>query len=125
MKSITALKSSDFNQSPVDSYEIYKKMQAITYTVGQRLKAARLSKGLSRQQLASEIGMYQTICRIEVGVFEQLDAVYTMAHFLNVDIIDLFAEPFTYSEKPSYGAICRENKILKKMLDERSQNKNR
>lgn len=125
MKSIPALKSSDFNQSPVDSYEIYKKMQAITYTVGQRLKAARLNKGLSRQQLASEIGMYQTICRIEVGVFEQLDAVYTMAHFLNVDIIDLFAEPFTYSEKPSYGAICRENKILKKMLDERSQNKNR
>jgi transcriptional regulator with XRE-family HTH domain len=126
MKSVTAVNKNDFNQSPVDSYEIYKKMQAITYTVGQRLKTARLNKNLSRQQLAAEIGMYQTICRIEVGVFEQLDAVYTIAQFLEVNISDLFAEPFTYSEKPSYGAICRENKILKKMLDDqRSQNKNR
>jgi len=126
MKSVTGVNNNDFNQSPVDSYEIYKKMQAITYTVGQRLKTARLNKNLSRQQLAAEIGMYQTICRIEVGVFEQLDAVYIIAQFLEVNITDLFAEPFTYSEKPSYGAVCRENKILKKMLDDkRSQNKNR
>lgn len=121
MKSITKLivKSSDFNQTPVDGYEIYKKMQAITYTVGQRIKAARINKGLSRQQLASEIGMYQTICRIEVGIFEQLDALYIIASYLDIEMSDLFAEPFTYSEKPSYGAICRENKMLKKIIHDK------
>ena len=108
----------DFMSDPVDSYEIYKKMQAITYTVGQRLKKARTDKGLSRQQLADQIGMYQTICRIEVGIFEQLEAVHKIANHLEVNLKDLFAEPFTYSEKPSYGAICRENKLLKKMLAE-------
>ena len=108
----------DFMSDPVDSYEIYKKMQAITYTVGQRLKKARTDKGLSRQQLADQIGMYQTICRIDVGIFEQLEAVHKIANHLEVNLKDLFAEPFTYSEKPSYGAICRENKLLKKMLAE-------
>ena len=93
-------------------------MQAITYTVGQRLKKARTDKGLSRQQLADQIGMYQTICRIEVGIFEQLEAVHKIANHLEVNLKELFAEPFTYSEKPSYGAICRENKLLKKMLAE-------
>lgn len=114
----TEVIKNDFTNDPVDSYEIYKKMQAVTYTVGQRLKAARLNKGLSRQQLASQIGMYQTICRVEVGIFEQLDSVQIIAQHLQVSMHDLFQEPFTYSEKPSYGAICRENKLLKKMLAE-------
>lgn len=122
IKKVDVLKN-DFTQDPVDSYEIYKKMQAITYTVGQRLKTARLNKGLSRQQLAEQIGMYQTICRIEVGIFEQLDAVYLIAQHLDINMTDLFSEPFTYSEKPSYGAICRENKLLKKMLAEQRAKK--
>ena len=116
-----AMKSSnnEFDKNPVDSYDIYKKLQAVTYTVGVRIKAARINKGLSRKQLGDLIGNYQTICRVEVGVFEQIDTIYEITKHLDLNLSDLFAEPFTYSEKPSYGAICRENKMLKKMLDDK------
>ena len=108
----------EFNQNPVDDYEIYKKIQAITYTIGLRIKAARIKKGLSRKQLGDILGNYQTICRIEVGIFEQIDTIYDITNYLEIDLEELFAEPFTYSEKPSYGAICRENKLLKKLIDD-------
>lgn len=125
MKSITRTETlqNDFSKDIVDSYEIYKKMQAITYTVGLRIKTARINRGLSRKELGDKLGAYQTLCRVEVGVFEQLDAVCKLADILDINLKDLFAEPFTYSEKPSYGAICRENKILKKIINDAKNKK--
>ena len=112
----------DYSQAPVDRYEIYKKMQALTYTVGSRLKKARIEKNLSRKQIEKDLENQIYLNKVELGIFGEIDSIIILIDYLQLDIAELFKEPFQYFEKPSYGAICRENKILKKMLDNAQNN---
>lgn len=111
-------KNTEFSKAPVDRYEIYVKMQAILCTVGQRIRDRRTELNLSRSQIEKDLEIGPTLARVEIGVFGNINSIYKIVQYLGLDFHELFAEPFTFSEKPSYGTITRQNKILKKMLED-------